>query len=120
MTRRAKIVAVILGSLALVYTGITSAQTIHLFRSMNHAGQAIAHGQHKHSEHIVAHAKPTLKHAKMAKEAEEENLQHIEKAITHIQRAIEEGERDKPEMATKHMEKGIMHLERVTHLEEEE
>lgn len=76
--------------------------------ALNHATEAVEHGEQGHAEELVTHAEASLQHAMRGGIDP-----HVAEAITSLKAAIEHGKAGHADVATKHAENAVTHLSQV-------
>ena len=76
--------------------------------AINHATEAVEHGQQGHAEKLVTHAEASLQHAMRGGIDP-----HVAEAMTNLKEAIEHGKAGHADVATKHAESAVTHLSQV-------
>ncbi|MEQ1679705.1 MAG: small metal-binding protein SmbP [Nitrospira sp.] len=76
--------------------------------AINHATEAVEHGQQGHAEKLVTHAEASLQHVVRGGENP-----HLAEAMTNLKAAIEHGKAGHADVATKHAETAVTHLSQV-------
>jgi TPR repeat protein len=76
--------------------------------AINHATEAVEHGQQGHAEKLVTHAEASLQHAMRGGIDP-----HVAEAMTNLKEAIEHGKAAHADVATKQAENAATHLSQV-------
>ena len=79
--------------------------------AIEHATEAVEHGQQGHAEKLVTHAEAALQLAMKGGED-----QHLAESITSLKAAIEHGKAGHADVATKHAETAVTHLSRISQI----
>ncbi|BBL34690.1 metal-binding protein SmbP [Nitrosomonas stercoris] len=81
----------------------------HLDEALEHAQEAVLHGEEGHADVLAQHAKEAVEHAKAARAAGEGNT-HTDHFIAHAEDAIKHAEEGHTDVATKHIKEAVEHL----------
>lgn len=73
--------------------------------AINHATEAVEHGQQGHAEKLVTHTQASLQHVVRGG-----GNPHLAEAMTNLEAAIEHGKAGHADVATKHAETAVTHL----------
>jgi len=76
--------------------------------AINHATEAVEHGQQGHAEKLVTHTEASLQHALRGGENP-----HLAEAMTNLKAAIEHGKAGHVDVATKYADTAVTHLSQV-------
>ena len=76
--------------------------------ALNHATEAVEHGEQGHAEELVTHAEASLQHAMRGGIDP-----HVTEAMTNLKEAIAHGNAGHADMATKHAQSAATHLSQV-------